>query len=142
MAVLVVTIAVLPTNLCKNFKLLPSLVKVDEPLVDNVGHGRVDHDEVGEEGAQVGDGAVADSLGVLLVLLEDLLQVGVVISSCGGKPVTQFKLVRCKAASFTSIDDDKVCRKWIKTSMNKNEIEHFVALSWDSTHRYTGRLAH
>ena len=64
----------------QHLKLFAALVKVDEALGDDVGYGRVDHDEVREEGAQVGNGPVADPAGVLLVLLQHLLQVVVLLS--------------------------------------------------------------
>ena len=47
-------------DLREHLELLAPLVEVDESLVgDGVGDGRVDHGQVGEEGAQVRDGPVA-----------------------------------------------------------------------------------
>jgi hypothetical protein len=65
----------------QHLELLAPLVEVDESLgADHVRNGGVDHDEVGEEGAEVGDGPVADAARVLLVLLQHLLQVVVLLA--------------------------------------------------------------
>ena len=49
--------------LSQDLKLLPPLVEVDELLLgDGVRDGRVDHSQVGQKGAQVGNRAVADCL--------------------------------------------------------------------------------
>ena len=57
--------ASLPASSCssspylgQHLELLPPLVEVDESVGDLVGDGGVDHGEIGEEGAEVGDGAV------------------------------------------------------------------------------------
>ena len=79
------------SHLSKNLELLPPLVEVDESLLHGVRYGRVYHGQVCEEGAEVGDGAVADGPRVLLVLLQHLLQVVVlhtrsVCKSCSTFP--------------------------------------------------------
>ena len=88
------------TYLSQNLKLLPPLVKVDQAVRDDVGDGRVDHREVGEEGAQVWDRAIAametfskevfdpalpDSPTVLNVFLQNFLQMMIFFPRCVGK---------------------------------------------------------
>ena len=53
------------TYLGKHLELLPPLVEVDESVGDLVWDGGVDHGEICEEGAEVGDGAVTGE-GVML----------------------------------------------------------------------------
>ena len=43
----------------QNLKLFPPLVKVDEAVGDDIRDGRVDHRQVGQEGAQVWYRAIA-----------------------------------------------------------------------------------
>ena len=48
------------THLGQNLKLFPPLVKVDEAVGDDIRDGRVDHRQVGQEGAQVWYRAIAE----------------------------------------------------------------------------------
>lgn len=72
--------------LCQDLKLFSAFVKVDEALGHHVRDSGVNHDQVGQECAQVGNGAVADPARVLLVLLQHLLQVVVVLAGSVRKP--------------------------------------------------------
>ena len=48
------------SHLGQNLELFPPLVKVDEAVGDDVRDGRVDHRQVGQEGAQVWYRAIAE----------------------------------------------------------------------------------
>ena len=41
--------------LCQDFELLSPLIKVDQAVVDDIRNGRVNHGQVSQEGAKVGD---------------------------------------------------------------------------------------